>query len=302
MSLKHLQYPLLFVTGAGWGLTNPLTKVAVSSGYQPLGLIFWQLCIVICISGAFLILARQRLPMSRDHLLFFLGISLIGTMFPDFLLYTSAAHIPAGILSIVNATVPMIALPVALALRFERFSSLRAFGALLGLLSVILMVAPDTSLPEASQSFFVLVALSAAAFYAMQGNFIAWYGLRDLNAGQMLLGSSLIGLAIVTPATVATGQFVNLFAPWTRVEWAILGTGSLHGLAYAGFFALVAGSGPVFASQAAYVVTGSGVLWSILLLSEEYSGWVWSAFCLMMVGIALVQPRRLEESPRDPGY
>lgn len=32
----------LLIMGIGWGATIPLTKVAVSEGYQEFGLIFWQ--------------------------------------------------------------------------------------------------------------------------------------------------------------------------------------------------------------------------------------------------------------------
>ena len=35
----------LILFGAGWGLSQPLAKIAVSTGYEPLGLIFWQLVI-----------------------------------------------------------------------------------------------------------------------------------------------------------------------------------------------------------------------------------------------------------------
>ena len=289
-SSRLLQYLLLLATGTSWGLTNPLTKVAVSTGYGPLGLIFWQLSIILIVSGALIAVMRWRIPMSRHHLLLLFGISLVGTLIPDFLLYTAAAHIPAGILAIVNAMIPMFSLPVALLLGFERFAPLRLLGALLGMASIVLMVAPQTSLPDTAESAFVLVAVFAVVFYAMQGNFMTWYGTRGMNAVQLLFGSSLIGLVLVTPAMIASGQFVSPFVPWTGVEWAILGTGSLHGLAYTGFFVLVGRSGPVFASQVAYIVTATGVFWSILLLSEQYSGWVWSAFGLTMIGIALVQP------------
>jgi len=40
----------------------------------------------------------------------------------------------------------------------------------------------------------------------------------------------------------------------------------------------------------AYLVTGFGVIWAMLLLGERYSVWVWMAFALMLVGIALVKP------------
>ena len=45
----------------------------------------------------------------------------------------------------------------------------------------------------------------------------------------------------------------------------------LNVLAYSGYVWLVAHAGSVFASQIAYLVTGFGVVWSMLLLGERYS-------------------------------
>ncbi|QIE44800.1 hypothetical protein G5B38_04250 [Pseudohalocynthiibacter aestuariivivens] len=44
-------YAVLFVMGIGWGLTVPLAKIAVSTGHQPMGLIFWQLVVVVVFLG-----------------------------------------------------------------------------------------------------------------------------------------------------------------------------------------------------------------------------------------------------------
>lgn len=286
-------YLLLLFTGVAWGLTVPLTRVAVSTGYQPLGLVFWQLVIVGAMSGALVLFSGRRLPFSRRYLRLFVGVIFLGTILPDYLLYTAAAELPAGIMAILISLVPMFSLPLALALGFEKPNAIRLLGAVCGAISVALMIGPETSLPDPSKIIFVFVALGAAAFYASQGNFITWYGTRDLNAVQILLGSSVLGLVFVTPAALTSGQFINLFIPWGSAEWAILGTSGFHGIAYAGFLALVAKAGPVFTSQVAYLVTGSGVLWSMLLLGERYSGWIWAAFALMFAGIILVQPRKV---------
>jgi len=50
-------------------------------------------------------------------------------------------------------------------------------------------------------------------------------------------------------------------------------------------------------------VTGSGIVWAMLLLGERYSGWVWAALGAMMVGVLLVQPRKADgvEAAPDAG-
>ncbi|MDH5798345.1 MAG: DMT family transporter, partial [Paracoccaceae bacterium] len=169
---KAFQFALLAATGAAWGLTNPLTKVAVSTGYQPLGIMFWQLVIVAVFSGGFLVLRKRRPPLHKKALVLYAVIALVGTIIPDFLVYTSAVHIPAGILSIIMAIAPMLSLPIALLLRIETFSVQRMFGAILGLVAIVLMVGPKDGLANATEAFFALVVLCAAGFYALQGHFI----------------------------------------------------------------------------------------------------------------------------------
>ena len=44
---KAYPYIFLFFIGASWGLTVPLAKIAVSDGYQPFGLMFWQMIIIL---------------------------------------------------------------------------------------------------------------------------------------------------------------------------------------------------------------------------------------------------------------
>ena len=295
---KAVHFALLGATGAAWGFTHPLTKLAVSTGYGPLGIMFWQLVIVATISGIALIFRGRRPPVHREALILYAMIALLGTIVPDFLIYTAAVFIPAGILAILMAISPMVSLPIALALGIERFSVRRVSGALVGLVAILLMIGPDGGLASRTEAFWALVVLAAVVFYATQGNFISWYGQTDVGAMRMLFGSSLAAMLVIGPGVIASGQFIDPRMEWTAVEWAVLGTGALHALAYAGYLSLVSHAGPVFASQVSYIVTSTGVLWSMLLLKEGYSGWVWLAFSLVMMAITLVQPRR---APAIPG-
>lgn len=289
-------YLLLFMVATAWGLSNPLAKVAVSTGYQPFGVMFWQLVTILILSGITTFYQHRRLPLHVRHLRLFGGIALVGTLLPDYLVYLSAAQLPAGILSILLGLVPVISLPIALVLRMETLLARRVFGVVLGAMAVVLMIGPDTALPPGTKLIFAILTLLASASYALQGIFVAWHGTRGLDAVQVLFGATTIALCVVAPASVLTGQFVDLWIPWGAAEWALLGTSVLHALAYGGFFALVARAGPVFTSQVAYLVTGSGVLWSMLLLNETYSLWIWAAFGLMLAGIFLLQPKRVRSA------
>ena len=71
-----------------------------------------------------------------------------------------------------------------------------------------------------------------------------------------------------------------------RMAGILLGSG----FAYLMFFYTIKTSGPVFASQCAYAVTISGVIWGIIVFSEQHSIWVWISVMVMLLGLALVSP------------
>lgn len=290
---------VLIALGLIWGSTFPLTKIAVSTGYEPLGLIFWQLVFVAAALSVISIARRVGPILSRRTSYYFLAIALLGTIFPNTASYTAAVHLPAGVLGIVIASVPMFTLGIALSLRIERPQLLRSVGVLLGVGAVILLIAPETSLPEPDKAVFVLVALVAPLCYGAEGNYIATRAPPNVDPVVTLLGASVIGIAISGPLAVSTGSWVDLFKPWDSPEWALLISSLCHVVAYTGYIWLVGITGAVFASQVSYVVTVAAVLLSSLILGETYSSWVWSALGLMVVGLALVQPRGAKQPAPD---
>lgn len=286
-------FGVLFLLGAGWGLSQPLTKIAVSTGYLPLGLIFWQLVIGACVLGIFRAAQGKPITLPRRNWGLFLLIALLGTILPNSFSYRAAAFLPSGVMSVVISLVPLFAFPVALAFRTDRFSTLRLVGLLSGLVGVTMLTGPE-SLPEPGMVLWLPVALVAPLCYAFEGNIVAKWGTQGLGAGHVLFGASIFGAVIALPLAVMSGQFINPLHAWGAPDYALVGASFIHAIVYTGYVWLVGVAGSVFAAQVAYVVTGTGVLWAMLLLSERYSGWVWAAMALILVGMALVQPRRKE--------
>jgi len=268
---------ILVACGAGWGLTQPLTKITVMAGYQPLGLIFWHMLIGAIVLG--ILRGRQlgRLPFILPTFAVWLFIAAVGSLIPNTTGYRAAFHLPSGIMSIVIATIPMIAFPIALALGNDRFSMRRLLGLAFGLGGVALIALPEASLPERAMLAFLPLALVAPFCYAIEGNVVARWGTAGLDPVQVLFGASVLGTLISLPLALGTGQF---FVPRP-----------INVIVYTTYVWLVGRAGAVFAGQVSYLVTGFGVLWAMLLLAERYSGWVWAALAAMAFGLALVQPR-----------
>lgn len=281
----------LVLLGLGWGLTQPLGKIAVEAGHRPLGLVFWQTAIAAGLLGAVVLARGRRIAVGRPQLAVALFVALSGTLLPNSASYLAIDHLPSGIISILLSLVPMLAFPIALALGTDRFSRARLLGLTLGLAGVALIALPEASLPDAAAVAWLPVALVAPLLYALEGNVVARWGTAGLDPFETLLGASLLGAALSLPLALGAGQFVDPLRPWGPPEWAILASGVVHASVYTGYVWLVGRAGATFAAQCSYLVTGFGVLWAMALLGERYGWSVWAALAVMLAGLALVQPR-----------
>ena len=114
---------------------------------------------------------------------------------------------------------------------------------------------------------------------------------------QLLLGGALGGAPLAGIMAGGLGQFSDPRTPEGADDWAVFASSAVHGAVYASYCALVARAGAGFASQVGYVVTLTGVGWSMLLLGERFSPGVWLAVLLILGGVSLVQPRRRQLVP-----
>jgi len=292
-------YLALLAIGAAWGVTTPLVKTATLAGHGALGISLWQVALNLVVLGVFLGFRGQirRLPMDAASVRLYLVFGLLGIALPQWASFTGTTHLPAGVMSIVISLVPVFSLPLALALGTERFSARRLAGVALGALAIILLIAPGASLPEAGLWGWVLVGALAPLFYAFEGAYVAGSTARGASALQVLWAGSVVAFVAVLPLSALFGGFISPLEGIGLGEAAILAAGLLSMAAFAGYIALLRHAGAVFGAQVAYTVTGSGVIWAMVILGERYSPGVWAALAALFVGIFLVQPRKAVPEP-----
>ena len=281
----------LILVGAGWGATQPMTKIAVSTGYGHFGLVFWQLAIGVVLMGAICLARRLPLPLHGRALRLYLILAMIGTILPNSLSYQAAVHLPAGIMSLLLSTIPMFAFVIALTLGIDSFSRRRVAGLLLGLCGVVLIVAPAVDLGQAVPMAWAGIYLLTALFYAFEGNYIAKWGTEGLGPFQVMLGASLVGVIVITPVTLLSGQYITPVWPLPVPQFALVLSSLIHTAVYATYVWLAGRAGAVFAVQVSYLVTGFGLIWARLILGEAYAASIWLALALILAGMFLVQPR-----------
>jgi len=287
-----LPFAVLLVLGAAWGVTFPLNKIAVSEGYLQFGLIFWNLTIAFILLLVVSIWRRKWPHFSGRHFRLYLAVLLAGSVFPLWASFQASIHLPAGVVALLISLVPMFTFPIALAMGGERFQVKRLIGLLVGMAAVVVIVGPSASLPDRAMAVFVPLALIAPFFYGLEGNLISHWGQPDADPFQVMLAATGLGMLIITPIALASGQWISPLPPYRAPDVAILTSSLINLVAYVGYIWLVGRAGAVFAAQVAYVVTATGVGWSMLLLNESYSAYIWLALGLMFFGMFLVQPGR----------
>jgi len=284
-------WAVLLTMGLTWGLSFSLARIAAVAGVRPLAITFWE----AAGAGAILLLVclgrGRAVPISRELGLFYLASGLLGMVIPGAIFFYAAAHVPAGVLSISIAIIPVLTFATSAVLRLETFVLMRIAGVVLGVLSIVLLIGPQQSLPDPAQLPWVLLSLVAAACYAALNVMVAVWKPKRTTSFTATTGMFVAASLIMVPVLYATGTFVPFSWPWRDAEWAMLGLGAINAVSYSLFFYLIETAGPVFSSQTANLVTLFGVLWGIVIFGEQHSAWVWLSLATMMAALALVAPR-----------
>ena len=287
-----LTWVILLITGVGWGGSFSLAKIAVTNQGHPLGINYWQSLIGSAILLLYLVLTRQRLPLERSYILVYVVCGALGSAIPGVLYFYAIIHVSPGVLAITMAMVPVMTFIAAAVTEIEPKSFLRFLGIGFGVLSIALLVAPSDSLPDRSAIPWVFAMIIASACYAAENIFIASRFPKKTNPLVILCGMFIAATIMMTPFIVAMDAFVPFERPWRSSEWSIISLAFLSVVCYGLFVWLIVNAGPVFASQTAYLITVSGVLWGILFFSEEHSVWVWASLVSMLIALILVSSHR----------
>ena len=283
---------ILLIVGVSWGLTAPLSKIAVSTGHHYLGLLIWQISIMILSLGLIQIFRKKKLPLNLNCFWRYVLVALLGTILPSSIMYKAYFHLQSGIMSILVSIVPMIAFLLVLVLKMEKFEIRRFLGVLFGIFAIILIVFPKLDLGYIGEVGWILLALLSPLCYAIEGVWINKIGIAKLDPIEVILGASILGFFILMPIVALNGYWITPYRVWGPAEFAITASSLIHSLIYISYIWLIGKAGVIFASQVSYIYTASGIGFSIILLGEGYSLFVWAAVILMLMGLMMVRPSR----------
>jgi len=288
---EHRLFPYFLILAAGsiWGVTFSFALIATEKGAHPLALSAWQ---VILTAAFFLIVCLLwRITLfNLKNLRHYILLAVVGITAPNLFYYYAAPQLSAGILAITVSTVPLFTYAIMIVLRFESVIARRLSGILVGMVAILLLIVPDQDLGSDDASLWILLVLLCALFYAIENVYISKGVGHHIDVRELLFGSNLVATALQFPLAIYLGVHEPVTWLASDAGLAIIGIAVGSGFAYSMFFYTIKSSGPVFASQCAYVVTISGVIWGIIIFSEQHSLWVWISVIVMLLGLLLVNP------------
>jgi len=288
---EHRLFPYFLILGAGviWGATFSLALIATAQGAHPLGLSAWQVVLTALLFIVIFPFSRFTLFNPR-HLRHYLVLALVGITAPNLLYYYAAPYLSAGILAITISTVPLFTYAIMLLLRLESMIAHRMAGIVLGMIAILLLVVPDHGFSSGDASFWILLVIVCALFYAIENVYIGRGIPHSIDIRELLFASNLLAALIQFPLAM----YLGVDEPWvwlaSEAGLAVAGIAFGGCIAYAMFFYTIKTAGPVFASQCAYAVTISGVIWGIIIFSEQHGIWIWISVMVMLFGLVLVSP------------
>jgi len=287
--------------GLVWGASFLFMKVALDgvTFYQ----VAWSRLVLGGLTlGLIVLLTRSRLPREPVVYLHFLVIAITNCVVPHLAFAWAEQYVSSGLASIYNAVTPIAtALMVTLAFRVERLSRGQLLGIAIGIVGVVVIIAPWQHDGFSGNLAGQLACLLAAVCYGFSFGYIRTFlshrPIPGVSFAFLNIGVAGAIMLLLTP--VIAWQPVRLDASIVAslLTLGVLGTG----VAYIWHINVLRAWGATNASTVTYITPVVGVLLGVLVLGETFALNQPLGAALVLLGILFTQQRiRLARRSASP--
>jgi len=287
---------LLLLLGACWGLVPSLSRIIMVDGLHPLGAVFWTLWISAGMMLAVSVFTGRYPGTSWPEIRRYLLLGLFGNALSQLFLLWAASEVSAMIISIILAAESFMVFVIAASFGFEAPSLKRFIGLCLGLACVVLIMVPGNADGGVGGWVWMLIALFVPFCYAIEDIIVAAIPDGECDSIALATGTIIAAALLMTPLTLLSGSFIPPAIAFAEYGWAFFLIAAISTFSTILLIYTIRTTGAVFASQAGYAMTAAGIFWSVLLLGESMSVWVWAALACLVSGLALVMPKQVEDA------
>ncbi|MCC4909719.1 DMT family transporter [Microbacterium sp. cx-59] len=285
------------LTGIVWGSSFLFMKIALE-GLSSAQVVWSRLVLGAVTLGLFVLVRRDSLPRNIRTWGHMSVLALSFYLVPFLLFAWAQQYVSSGLASIYNATTPIMTAVMAwLVFRVEKLGAAQIAGILVGILGVMVIIAPWQGL-DLSQSLIAQLAILGAT--ACYGFSLAYMRRFASQTGMSALVFSFVNIAIaatvmllLTPVVALSPISLDPVIVGCLLVLGCVGTG----VAYVWNQNVLRAWGPTRASTVTYITPVVGVVLGIIVLGEQL-GWNEPAGALLVfLGILLAQ-NRLRRRPR----
>ncbi|WP_308220870.1 DMT family transporter [Microbacterium sp. CIAB417] len=279
------------LTGIIWGSSFLFMKVALG-GLSPAQVAWSRLVLGAVTLGIFVAVRREVLPRRLVVWMHMLVLALSFCVVPFLLFSWAQQHVTSGLASIYNATTPIMTAVMAWALfRVEKLRIIQIAGILIGILGVMVIIAPWQGLAPDQSLIAQFAILGATACYgfslAYMRRFTSDSGMSPLVFSFLNIGIAAVIMLVLTPFIALTPVRLDAAIIVCLVLLGCLGTG----VAYIWNQNVLRAWGPTRASTVTYITPVVGVVLGAVVLGETVSWNEPAGALVVFLGILLAQDR-----------
>jgi len=279
------------LAGIVWGSSFLFMKVALT-GISPAQVAWTRILLGTLTLGILVLARREHLTRSLRVWAHLLVLGLTFCVIPFLLFSWAQQHVSSGVASIFNATTPiMTAIMAWLVFRVERLKALQVVGIGVGILGVVVIIAPWQGVSLDGSLIAEIAILGATASYgfsfAYMRRFVSNTGMSALAFTFGYIAMAGLVMAVLTPFLVLTPVRLDVPIIVSLVLLGCLGTG----IAYVWNQNTVRAWGPTRASTVTYITPVVGVVLGVLILGETVSWNEPVGALVVFLGILLAQDR-----------
>ena len=279
---------LLLVMGVAWGAEFSALKLAILGGHDEFTVLMIAL-VLISIAYFLILLARRALfRLTREIFIFLAITAMLGYLIPLLAALYAAPYLTAGIMTLIVSVTPVVTVSVALLLRTEPVSLLRISAIALSMIATLLVLLPETELPDFGVLKWMLLMTVVPLCYGVESIYVSarWPG--KLDAWQMGFGEAAVAIVLLLPAYAVFGDPSSISLTWSIAETGIV-LFVLAGLVnIVLYFYIIQHTGGVLVSFGSFISLFAGIGWGMLVFSERHGLAVWLAVTVLVGALALV--------------
>ncbi len=285
-------WAMLLLLSFLWGGSFFFTGVAVTE-LPPLTIVTLRVGLAAMTLWLILFVAGDSMPKSGAVWRAFFVMGLLGNALPFSLIVWGQTHIGVGLASILNATTPVFTMLIAGAfLPDEHLTAKKVFGAVAGLLGIVVLIGPSSLLELGTHTMAQLAIIGATISYGCAtvfGRRFKTMGVSPLNTAIGQVTTSTVILLPVAWIVESPDQLAN---PSLQIWLAILALAVFStAMAYILFFRILSSSGATNVVLVTFLVPITASFLGWLILDEQLHGNHFLGMAFIGLGLAIIDGR-----------